>query len=94
MSTDPREQREPSGVEARVEGAPATGVSPPPGASRDQGAVSPTRRRAEEQRLAKQELVRQQVESGSLVIRQMTAEERRRYPPRSAPPKQLRGRSR
>ena len=40
------------------------------------------RQRAEEKRLEKLELVRAQVESGSLVIRQMTAEERRRYPPR------------
>jgi hypothetical protein len=56
------------------------------------GAISATRRRAEEQRRAKQELVRQQVESGSLVIRQMTADERLRYPPRAAPPKQRRGR--
>lgn len=40
------------------------------------------RERAEEKRLAKLDLVRQQVESGDLVIRQMTEEERRRYPPR------------
>ncbi|HEV3127648.1 MAG TPA: hypothetical protein VGY32_01620 [Solirubrobacteraceae bacterium] len=41
-----------------------------------------TRERAEEKRQEKLELVRAQVESGSLVIRQMTAEERRKYPPR------------
>lgn len=41
-----------------------------------------TRERAEERRLAKLELVREQVEQGSLVIRTMTEEERRRYPPR------------
>jgi hypothetical protein len=45
------------------------------------------RERAQEKREAKLELVREQVESGSLVIRQMTAEERRRYPPRPEPPK-------
>jgi hypothetical protein len=45
------------------------------------------RERAEEKREAKLELVREQVHSGSLVIRQMTAEERRRYPPRPDQPK-------
>jgi hypothetical protein len=46
-----------------------------------------TRERAEERRLAKLELVREQVENGSLVIRTMTEEERRRYPPRPVPPR-------
>jgi hypothetical protein len=46
-----------------------------------------TRGRAEEKREAKLELVREQVQSGSLVIRQMSDEERRRYPPRPAAPK-------
>lgn len=46
-----------------------------------------TRQRAEEKRLEKLELVREQVASGALVIRQMTDEERRRYPPRPADPK-------
>jgi hypothetical protein len=41
-----------------------------------------TRERAEEKRQAKLELIREQVGSGSLVIRKMTAEERRQYPPR------------
>ncbi len=41
-----------------------------------------TRERAEERRVEKLESVREQVESGSLTIRQMTDEERRRYPPR------------
>lgn len=45
------------------------------------------RQRAEEKREAKLALVREQVASGSLVIRQMTAEERRRYPPRPVLPK-------
>lgn len=45
------------------------------------------RERAEERREAKLELVREQVQSGSLVIRRMTDEERRRYPPRPVPPK-------
>ncbi len=43
-----------------------------------------TRERAEEKREAKLELVREQVASGSLVIRPMTDEERRQYPPRPA----------
>lgn len=46
-----------------------------------------TRERAEEKRQAKLDLINEQVESGTLVIRPMTAEERRRYPPRSVPPK-------
>lgn len=49
--------------------------------------VKSTRERAEEKRQAKLELVQEQVESGSLVIRKMTAEERRQYPPRETPPK-------
>ncbi len=39
------------------------------------------RERAMEKRQEKLDLVREQVESGTLTIRQMTAEERRRYPP-------------
>ncbi|MGZ4177142.1 MAG: hypothetical protein ACXVRW_09035 [Solirubrobacteraceae bacterium] len=45
-----------------------------------------TRERAEEKRQEKLEAVREQLESGSLVIRQMTAAERRLYPPRPAAP--------
>lgn len=45
-----------------------------------------TRERAEEKREEKLELVREQVENGSLVIRKMTKEERQQYPPRPAPP--------
>jgi hypothetical protein len=48
--------------------------------------VKTTRQRAEEKRLAKLALVEEQVQSGSLVIRKMTADERRRYPPRPARP--------
>jgi hypothetical protein len=54
--------------------------------------VSTTRERAEQKRQEKLELVREQVQSGSLVIRPMTEEERRRYPPRPARPKHVRGR--
>jgi hypothetical protein len=49
--------------------------------------VKTTRDRAEERRLEKLELVREQIASGALVIRQMTDEERRRYPPRPVQPK-------
>jgi hypothetical protein len=48
--------------------------------------VKTIRERAEEKRQEKLDHVREQVENGSLVIRQMTAEERRQYPPRSAEP--------
>jgi hypothetical protein len=38
--------------------------------------------RAAERRRAKLEEIRQQVKDGSLTIRKMTAEERKRYPPK------------
>jgi hypothetical protein len=43
--------------------------------------VKSARERAEEKRAEKLERVQEQVDSGSLVIRKMTDEERRRYPP-------------
>ncbi len=49
--------------------------------------VKTARERAEEKRAEKLEQVREQVESGSLVIRKMTVEERRRFPPVPEPPK-------
>jgi hypothetical protein len=49
-----------------------------------------TRERAEEKHQAKLDLVREQVQDGSLVIRQMTDEERRLYPPRPGVPKRPR----
>ena len=48
-------------------------------------AMKTARERADDKREEKLELVRKQVESGSLVIRRMTDEERRRYLPRAAP---------
>lgn len=48
------------------------------------------RERAEEARQVKLENVREQVECGSLVIRQMTAAERDRYPPRPVASKRRR----
>lgn len=47
------------------------------------------REKAEEKREAKLDLVREQVENGELVIRQMTDEERERYPPRPERPKRF-----
>jgi hypothetical protein len=44
------------------------------------------RERAEEKRLEKLEHVQEEVKSGSLVIRQMTDEEREKYPPRPPAP--------
>ncbi|HTB50298.1 MAG TPA: hypothetical protein VK701_04915 [Solirubrobacteraceae bacterium] len=43
-----------------------------------------TREKSEEKRQAKLEEIREQVDSGTLVIRPMTPEERRQYPPRPA----------
>jgi hypothetical protein len=51
--------------------------------------VKTTRERAEEKRAEKLAVVREQVQSGSLNIRQMTDEERRRYPPRPEQPRRL-----
>jgi hypothetical protein len=45
------------------------------------------RERAEEKREAKLSWVREQIDTGALVIRQMTDDERRRYPPRPVTPK-------
>jgi len=45
--------------------------------------VKTARERAEERRDEKLELIREQVEAGSLVIRTMTDEEREQYPPRA-----------
>lgn len=55
-------------------------------------ATRTARERAEDKRTEKLALVREQVDSGSLVIRQMTDEERRRYPPRPAAPPRRFGR--
>jgi hypothetical protein len=51
--------------------------------------VKTTRERAEEKRQAKLEFVREQVDSGSLVIRKMTEAERSKYPPRPPRPKRF-----
>jgi hypothetical protein len=45
--------------------------------------MSPTARRQEKRRQEKLDLIKQQVDEGSLTIRQMTPEERAKYPPRS-----------
>jgi hypothetical protein len=49
--------------------------------------VKTGREKAEEKRAAKLEEIREQVESGALVIRQMTDEERREQPARPVTPK-------
>jgi hypothetical protein len=49
--------------------------------------VKTSRERVEEKRLAKLDLVREQIESGALIVRQMTEDERRQYPPRPVPPR-------
>ena len=50
------------------------------------------REKAEEKRQAKLDLIHEQVQQGTLVIRSMTDEERRRYPPRPEPPSRSRRR--
>ena len=49
------------------------------------------REKAEEKRQEKLAQVQEQVDEGSLVIRQMTEEERQRYPPRPERPKGTKG---
>jgi hypothetical protein len=49
--------------------------------------VNPLAQRAAEQRQAKLDAIAEQVEAGSLVVRQMTAEERERYPPKPPVPR-------
>jgi hypothetical protein len=49
--------------------------------------VKTQRERAEEKRQAKLDLVREQVENGTLVIREMTDDEKRQYPPKPPQPK-------
>ncbi|HZO79439.1 MAG TPA: hypothetical protein VFB39_15465 [Solirubrobacteraceae bacterium] len=51
-----------------------------------------TRQKTGEMRQAKRHLVREQMDSCSLVIRQMSDEERRRYPARPSQPKRRRTR--
>ncbi|HTA32847.1 MAG TPA: hypothetical protein VK655_05150 [Solirubrobacteraceae bacterium] len=46
--------------------------------------------RAAEKRRAKLEDVQRQVEEGSLTIRKMTAEEKKRFPPKPADPRRKR----
>ena len=54
--------------------------------------VKTSRERAEEKRQAKLEQVREQVDNGSLVIRQMTDAERLEFPTRPPPPPRKRPR--
>lgn len=65
---------------------------PGDGDARPAGGAKTARERADEKRAEKLALVREQVQSGSLVIREMTDEERQRYPPREAPVKRPGGR--
>jgi hypothetical protein len=53
--------------------------------------TSPIARRAAKHRREQLKLIREQVKDGSLVIRQMTAAERKKYPPRPAGKRSSRG---
>jgi hypothetical protein len=93
MSTDKAKQTDPSRAkDPASDEAPAKSTSSASGEAPKRGAGRSTRERAEEKRQEKLELVQQQVDSGSLVIRSMTEEERERYPPRAERPNQRRGR--
>jgi hypothetical protein len=58
---------------------------PGQGAKRPGSSPSPTARRQQKQREERLALIKEQVEDGTLTIRQMTPKERRENPPR--PPK-------
>lgn len=53
----------------------------------EQRKPSETQKRQEKRRQEKLKAVQEQVEDGSLVIRKMTAEERKKYPPQDRPKK-------
>jgi hypothetical protein len=55
---------------------------PPKRPKRPAKGTSPTARRQQKRREEKLRLVREQVEDGSLTIRKMTPEERKKFPPR------------
>ncbi len=55
---------------------------------------TPSQLRQQEQHEQKLKDIREQVETGKLVIRQMTPEERKRFPPRAATAAPRRGRRR
>jgi phosphoribosylaminoimidazole-succinocarboxamide synthase len=59
---------------------------------REAAQMNPQRERAEKQRQVKLEAVAQQVAEGSLTIRQMTPEERKKYPKPDTPRPQRRRR--
>ena len=53
----------------------------------EQRKPSETQKRQEKRRKEKLKAVQEQVEEGSLVIRKMTPEERKKYPPQDRPKK-------
>jgi hypothetical protein len=53
--------------------------------------VKTQQQRSEERRQAKLELIQQQIDAGTLVVRKMTPEERAKLPPRSKVKKRRRG---
>jgi hypothetical protein len=54
------------------------------------GTVSTAKERAEQKRREKLTLIREQVETGELTIRQMTPAEREKHPPRPTKPRRKR----
>jgi len=95
---DPSPSGTPEPAADDTEQTPADDVTQTPADEAPQPAKPPrtgtttARERAERQRDEKLESIREQVESGSLVIRKMTDEERERYPARDEPPKRPRSR--
>jgi hypothetical protein len=53
----------------------------------DRPKMSPTHARREERRQAQLELIQEQIKAGTLAVRQMTREERKKFPPRPRPKK-------
>jgi hypothetical protein len=92
MSTDPASKGVLRAPALCLQHTPTAPVSRSPGTSGERGVVRTPRERAEEDRQEESELVRRQVQRGSLVIRRMTDEERRHCRPRPARHNQVRGR--
>ena len=92
---EPAQDTEPpaeAGSPPADDGVPEPPAADTPPAKPARTGTITARERAERQRDEKLESIKEQVQSGSLVIRQMTDEERERYPARDEPPKRPRSR--
>ena len=78
---DDKASKDESEAKGRNPAGPADAKAAPPRGK------SQTAQRHEKRRAERMKEIREQVADGSLVIREMTAEERKKYPPRPRKPK-------